>query len=112
MKNEKRKHVPFSIEVKIRDSTGRTVWKWHDSRGNLLFGLEKTNEYAETLLGLDNRQIDNKHPNKQPPRSEPEPKLDTDIRRTESRNIFEHAFGKMETIEPIFGRNKHGGERR
>jgi len=112
MKDEKRKHVPLSIEVKIRYSKGRSVWKWRESRGNLLFGLEKTNEYAETLLGIDNRQIDNKQPNKQPPRSEPEPELDTDITKTEPRNIFEHAFGRMEPIEPIFGRNKRGGERR
>jgi len=103
MKDEKRKHVPFSIEVKIRDSKGRTVWKWRESRGNLLFGLKKTNEYAETLLGIDNKQL---------PRSEPEP--DTNIRRVEPRNItfIERAFGKIEPIEPIFGVNKKGGERR
>ena len=90
MKDEKRKHVPFSIEVKIRDSKGRTVWKWRESRGNLLFGLEKTNEYAETLLGIDN---------KQPPRSEP----DSNVRKTEPRNItfIERAFGRIEPIEPI-----------
>lgn len=106
MKDEKKKHVPFSIEVKIRDSKGRTVWKWHDSRGNLLFGLEKTNEYAKTLLGLDNRQLYRSEP-------EPEPKPDTNIRRNEQRNIsfIERAFGKIEPIEPIFG-VKRGGERK
>lgn len=106
MNEEKKKHVPYSIEVKITDLKGRTVWKWRRSHGNLLFGLEKTNEYAQTLLGIDKEKI----------RAKPDNYIEktekTEISKKRRINpLIKAAFGSAKPVEPIFG-VKRGGERK
>lgn len=102
---ERKKYAPYSIEVKIEDSKGRTVFKWHKSQNNLLLGLKRTNEFIYYKLGID--KIDKQRPGSKPDTN------DINVKANEQKKIntvIEHAFGRIEPIEPIFGLKK-GGER-
>ena len=49
--------TPFSIEVKICDENGKRIFIWHNSRGNLLLGINKTTDFVIEKLGIDHKSI-------------------------------------------------------
>jgi len=103
------KKTPYSIEVKIEDSKGRTVFKWHKSQNNLLSGLRITNDFVRDKLGID--ETDKRETKSRPDSYIKRPQI-AQIRK-EERNVntfIAHAFGSCKPVEPIFGLKK-GGER-
>ena len=49
--------TPFSIEIKICDENGRKIFMWHNSRGNLLLGIDKATDFVIEKLGIDHKTI-------------------------------------------------------
>ena len=49
--------TPFSIEIKICDENGRKIFTWHNSRGNLLLGIDKATDFVIEKLGIDHQTI-------------------------------------------------------
>jgi len=49
--------TPFSIEIKICDENGKRIFMWHNSRGNLLLGIDKATDFVIEKLGIDHKTI-------------------------------------------------------
>jgi len=53
-------HVPYSIEVRIRDEKGKRIYHWRDGSNNLALGMKQTTDFITEKLNVDLKELEAK----------------------------------------------------